>query len=150
MAVVGVVIVACSGTGTSKIEDRLDRLEHDVAALKDASNQLTVSTEAIRKATTSALADVAERFYRAGITDEENKNIPRWWCVGDGNCERTLAGCERVREYFGRRDGVVLPSCFGTRVAFCGGPRRQICTGRRDICVRVSAGDSSSECLGSE
>lgn len=104
------------------VEERLDRIEMDLARLQK-------NDDALLKTNGEMLADVAERLYRAGITDEKNLNVARWWCIGgEFLCVRDRKDCELLREN---------AKCLGQRVAYCISGSARLCLGTRERCEKA-------------
>jgi hypothetical protein len=119
----------------ARVDDGHERNVRQARRLDEATaeiKRLSKNDEAFREALGLQLADVAERLYVAGITDEENKNIARWWCInGTGACFRTMEDCESMR--------MGEAKCQASRVAYCDTSTLGTsapCVGSRTICHR--------------
>lgn len=144
MCAVMVVASACNG-------DRIDALEYETKELRAEVKALNDDNEALRKATGNQLADVAERLFKAGITDEKNENIVAWWCNGL-TCARDLAACDIDKSGLASRGLKVRDSCIPQRVAWCRGDGvMTACMETVDQCRRVKGEtERPNTCLGVE
>lgn len=131
---------------STSLEERVKALEEYATKLAPEFERMQKNDNALQKVMGEQLADVAERLFRAGITDEKNKNIPRWWCLGDAVCARTKPGCENWRKQADKPP----PPCEERRVVYCPG-RQTLCVASFERCERIlKLSNDSGICVGVE
>lgn len=138
-------------TDTSKLDERIDKLEKRNAELSDEIRDLRANDETIRKGAVELLSDVAGRMYRAGLTDEKNENILGWWCDGI-SCVRTQGACSLERLELKDRGMSVRDNCVQQRVAWCRGDGAMtMCMETVALCLKVKVGtERPNTCIGVE
>lgn len=146
-SVAAVMLLGCGGT-SSALDSKVDKMSQDIAALKDEVGRLTKNDEALRTVTTQMFADVAGRLFVAGLTNEENKNVLRWWCAGGAVCVRDKAQCDETRRQFIAR-GNRPAECEARRIAYCGAVDTA-CFADLALCEKMADAKGRGLCFGAE
>lgn len=137
-ALAALLIAACGGSGT---DDRIDQLERRVAALTNEATQTRTNESAITKTMIKGDSDVAERLLRAGIIDEKNQNVTRWWCNGLF-CWRTEIECSANIDFLRAKKYQTRDACIPSRIAYCRGDGGMDgCLEMLQSCLKIARGE---------
>jgi hypothetical protein len=136
---------------TNNLDARIDKLEIEVAQLKDAKAQLFVNDEASRSSTSEFYANLAAVLQVDGIIESDNKTpAGRWWC-NPATCSRAEVDCETSALALAKR-GAEFTACRKQRIAWCRGDADfGACASTMELCLRVADGQRVAKtCIGVE